>query len=411
MRLRPRHDISSAPRPGCRSSRAGRAARALSAAGLLLIGAAPEASAGASLEVMRSLGGGFGRISPLGLALFGVFVISVMALLVVMEILRSDNRQREKVDIGWHYFTEMATAKRLNAAEIDILKRIVEAAELGSADMVFESSYIYEDSLEPFLNANAGRLEKDGHMYALLRGLRVKLGYAHLPTEIPIVSTRQLEEGMPLSLSDGEGGMTLKGRVSEVGERAWSAVLDEDIPPTVASGAAVDATMLRSNDGEYATRLTVAGTRLGNRTVHFRHTRALERKQMRSWVRIDVNIPCRVTVMSKPEIPHPPPEGHVQGPSVGMVLEGRLLDLSGGGACARFSSPIPQGHRLSLNFDLPGSSLRGVEAEVMRMVTVARAGREDFEHNLKFQSMETAFQEKIVRYVFEKQRLDSSLRT
>jgi c-di-GMP-binding flagellar brake protein YcgR len=195
-----------------------------------------------------------------------------------------------------------------------------------------------------------------------------------------------------------------------VSERAWSAVLDEDIPPTVASGAAVDATMLRSNDGEYATRLTVAGTRLGARTVHFKHTRSLERRQMRSWVRIDVNIPCRVTVMQKPEVPDPRPEGYVQGPSVGMVLEGRLLDLSGGGACARFPSPIPQGHRLSLNFDLPGSSLRGVETEVMRMTPVARAGREDLEHTLTFQSMETAFQEKIVRYVFEKQRIDSHLR-
>jgi len=44
------------------------------------------------------------------------------------------------------------------------------------------------------------------------------------------------------------------------------------------------------------------------------------------------------------------------------------------------------------------------------MVSSVKANREDFEHNLKFTEMETAFQEKIVRYVFEKQRIDSQMR-
>jgi c-di-GMP-binding flagellar brake protein YcgR len=132
---------------------------------------------------------------------------------------------------------------------------------------------------------------------------------------------------------------------------------------------------------------------------------------MRNWVRIDVNIPCRVTVTGKREqADGEAPGTALPGPPAGMVLEGRLLDLSGGGACARFTSPIPQGHKLSLNFDLPGTSLRGIHSEVMRMVPVVRSGREDYEHNLKFLGIETASQEKIVRYVFEKQRIDSQTR-
>lgn len=371
-----------------------------------------DSRAAASMEVLQALGSGFGRISPLGLAVAGVCVILLMGFLVVSEILRSDNRQREKVDIGWRYFGEMAAQKRLTPAEIDLLKRIVEDAELGSADLVFESSFIYEDSLDPFLKANAARLHKDERIYALLRGLRLKLGYAHLPTEIPLSSTRQLEPGMPVTIVDGEG-TDRTGRVSEVDERQWAVALDEDIPPTIMSGAGIRASTLRSNDGEYVLNLTVAGTRLGNRHVYFGHTREMERKQLRNWVRIDVNIPCRVTVMSKPDPAALPEDADpdITGPSVGMVLEGRLLDLSGGGACARFPSPIPQGHCLSLNFDLPGTSLRGIQSEVMRMVAVSRSGRDDYEHNLKFITMDTAFQEKIVRYVFEKQRIDSQLRT
>lgn len=404
-------------RPGGRIRAAARACAAL-----WLCALPRSAHAAASEDVLRALGSGFGKISPLGLALCGFGLIALMALLVVLEVLRNDSRQREKVDIGWQYFAEMAAAKRLSAAETDLLRRMVELGDIGSADMVFDSSFIYEDVLESFLKANASKLEKDATLYAQLRGLRVKLGYAQLPAEVPISSTRQFEVGSLISLIDNEG-QARKGRVLEVNEKQWLVAMDAEIPPTIGAGGAVDFSLLRAGDGEYAGRLSVAGTRLTNRTLFLPHTRALERKQMRNWVRIDVNIPCRVTVTAKPDPASPSEDGSpadparqafrgddFKGPGVGMVLEGRLLDLSGGGVCARFTSPIPQGFKLSLNFDLPGTSLRGIRSEVMRMSAVARAGREDYEHNLKFLAIETASQEKIVRYVFEKQRIDSQTR-
>jgi hypothetical protein len=380
-------------------------ARTVSVAFLALSALAPAARAEASLEVMHALGSGFGRFSVLGFVLFGAFLVILMGVLVAFEVMRSGKGQREKIDIGWQYFAEMAVQKRLTPQEIEILKRIVEAGAVSSADMVFDSSFVYEEALEAFLKANLRQLDKDQTQYALLRGLRLKLGYSHLPAEIPLSSTRQLEEGMVVNLTDDEGTVR-KGRVQDVREQAWALVLESEIPPTVAVGGAVDLSLLRPGDAEYAVKLPVTATRLGQRTIFLPHTRAMERKQLRNWVRIDVNIPCRVTVMARPES-WEPSQG---GPSVGMVLEGRLLDLSGGGSCARFTSPIPQGHKLSLNFDLPGTSLRGVRCEVMRMTSVIRANREDFEHNLKFSDMETAFQEKIVRYVFEKQRIDSQMR-
>jgi c-di-GMP-binding flagellar brake protein YcgR len=362
----------------------------------------------ASPEVLHSLGSGFGKFTPFGLAMCGVSLIVILAIIVVWEILRTDKTQREKIDIGWHYFSEMAIQKRLTPQETDLLRRIVESGAVSSADMVFDSSFIYEDAIESFLKLNSIKLDKDESQYALMRGLRVKLGYTQLPSEIPISSTRQFEDGMLITLTDGEEQI-VKGRILEVKEKNWIVQMESEIPPMVAVGAAIDISILRSGDGEYTTRLVVLATRLGTRIIQLPHTRNMERKQMRNWVRIDVNIPCRVTVMAKPEDWKAGMPG-ITGPSMGMVLEGRLIDLSGGGACARFSSPIPQGHKLSLNFDLPGTSLRGVQTSVMRMTSVVRSNREDFEHNLKFMTVETAAQEKIVRYVFEKQRIDSQMR-
>jgi len=389
-------------KPFARTPSPSKGASILAAAALLCpLGA----TASASEEVLRSIGSGFGKIDPVGLAVAGIALVAIMAVVVAFEIVRTDRGQREKIDIGWQYFAEMAGLKRLTVQETDILRRIVEHGGISSADMVFDSSFIYEDALDGFLKANASKLDKDETQFALLRGLRLKLGYSHLPSEIPLCSTRQLEDGMPVTLVDGEGG-SIKGRIQEVKEKTWAVSLEAEVPPTVAAGAAVDLSVLRSGDGEYMVRLPILAARLGSRLIFLPHTRAMERRQMRNWVRIEVNIPCRVTTMARPE-GWTPGSG---GPSVGMVLEGRLLDLSGGGACGRFTSPILQGTKLSLNFDLPGTSLRGVQAEVMRMTSVLKGNREDFEHNLKFLSMETASQEKIVRYVFEKQRIDSHLR-
>ena len=376
-----------------------------------------KSSAAASIEVLQALGSGFGKFSPLSMAICGVSLVAIMAFFVVFEIFRSGKDKREKVEIGWQSFNEMAAQKRLTQQETDLLKRIVETGGVSSADMVFDSSFIYEDAIENFVKINAVKLDKDESQFALMRGLRVKMGFAHLPSEIPISSSRQFEEGMVVTLTDGEG-VARRGRVSEVKEKNWSVVLENDIPSSLVIDVPVEITILRSGDGEYSTQLVVQSTRVGAQLIFLPHTRALERKQLRNWVRIDVNIPCRVTVMAKPEgwRPSPPglasPAGSVgqNGPTTGMVLEGRLMDLSGGGTCARFSSPIPQGHKLSLNFDLPGTSLRGVHSLVMRMTSVVRSSREDYEHNLKFINMETAYQEKIVRYVFEKQRIDSQLR-
>lgn len=364
--------------------------------------------AAATREVLHSLGSGFGKFSTLSLTICGISLVAVMAFFVLWEIFRTDKGNRENVEIGWQYFAEMAAQKRLTPQETELLKRIVETGGVSSADMVFDSSFIYEDAIESFVKLNAVKLDKDESQYALMRGLRVKLGYAHLPSEIPISSTRQFEEGMQVTVNDGEG-LLRRGRVTDVKEKSWSIVFENEIPSRITPEIPVEINIIRTGDGEYSTQLVILSTRVGAQLMALPHTRALERKQLRNWVRIDVNIPCRITVMAKPE-GWRPNSNEQNGPTSGMVLEGRLMDLSGGGACARFSSPIPQGHKLSLNFDLPGTSLRGVHTEVMRMTSVVRSSREDYEHNLKFMNMETTHQEKIVRYVFEKQRIDSQLR-
>jgi hypothetical protein len=359
--------------------------------------------AAASLDAFRALGSGFGRYNPIAVIAVGLGIITVIGFFVLLEIRSSNLKRREAIAIGWQYFAETSVIKGLNLAEKELLRRIAEIGLITSADMIFESASIYDESLEEWLKVNATRMHKDETLWAVLHGIRIKLGYARLPSEVPLTSTRQFQEGSPVLLKVSPD-TTIKGSIAEVSEKIWL-VSCEDIS-ALGGSAEVEVNVLRPGDGEYQVRVPVLALRHGAGTLQFGHTREIKRKQLRSWVRIDVNIPCRISIISPPEQAD---EDEMSLP-IGLVLEGRMLDLSGGGTCVRFPSPIPQGHKLIINFDLPGASLRGVEALVIRMAPSRRNGREDFEHNIKFSGIETALQEKIVRYIFDKHRLDTQTR-
>ncbi len=368
----------------------------------------PAAAADNSQEILRALGSGFGKASTTSMVIVGVVLIALLAGITAWEISRADSRKRERQAVGWRYFSELAQGKGLTAVESEILKRIVEAGGLSSADMIFESAHLYEDALTAYLEKVASRLEKDPTHYVQLRGLRLKMGYARLQPEVPLTSTRQFDPGTPVKiiLPGADEGEAVKGVILDVNENSWGLEFeDKALVEKASPGDKLGVFLLRSGDGEYRVHVRIRGLKLSAGAVYLDHARDLERKQLRNWVRVDVNIPCRVTVIQM----------HAEFddsdlPVRGTVIEGRLIDLSGGGACARFASPLPRGCRLSLNFDLPGTSLRGIRADVMRFSVNNRGGRDQFEHNLKFDSLETAAQEKVVRYVFEKQRLDSQLR-
>jgi PilZ domain len=366
----------------------------------LAVGSAQAAS---TEEIVRQLSSGFGKFNPLMVILFGGAIIAMTGVFVLLEIRNSNRKRREFIAIGWQYFEETSAVKGLIPNEKEMLRNIVNVGLISSADMIFESASIYDECLEEWLKLQGAKLQKEESVWAVLHGIRMKLGYAKLPSEVPLTSTRQFQEGSP-AVVKVTSDLQIKGSVLEVTEKAWIVACD-DLEP-LGGRAEIEAHVLRGGDAEYVVRVPVLGLRHGAGTLQLGHTRDLLRKQLRSWVRIDVNIPCRVTILSGPENQD---EGEMGLPT-GLVLEGRLMDLSGGGTCARFSSPIPQGHKLSLNFDLPGASLRGIEATVIRMAPSRKNGREDFEHNVKFSGIETSLQEKIVRYIFDKHRLDTQTR-
>jgi hypothetical protein len=176
-------------------------------------------------QLLRAFGSGFGKIHPAAAILCGVAIIGTLGLMVGSEILRASRRRREEVQIGWRYFENLATAKHLTPTEKLTLREIVRSGRLSSADLVFESSVIYEEALDAYLSDMAFGKGKDASWFSHLRGLRYRLGYANLPRETPLCSTRQFEDSMSGSI-EWMGGHA-KASVERVDERGWSLRLEE----------------------------------------------------------------------------------------------------------------------------------------------------------------------------------------
>ncbi|MFC1584367.1 PilZ domain-containing protein [Fibrobacterota bacterium] len=348
----------------------------------------------------------FPSASPILIILLGSLAIFILGFFVAWEILKSDKQRREKIELSWQNFGELVSKRGLTPKETKLLKNIVEAGKQLQADTIFNSPTVYEESLDAYLNTLEKKDSSELMPYDLLSRLRKKLNYSRLPVETHLTSTKQLNPGMPVTIGNRKSDMSIKATIKEIDERVWS-LEGKDLPiGQINQNQSLPVWFIRPGDAEYRLKIRVKEIRDGS--IVLEHTHDLQRKQLRNWVRVDVNIPCKATLVKKTG-------GKDESPDKddlpnGTVLEGRIMDISGGGICLRLSSGLSSGSTLSLNFDLPGSSLKNILSEVINYDALKKNDANVFIHRLKFCEIETATQEKIVRFVFEKNRMDSQFR-
>ena len=99
-----------------------------------------------------------------------------------------------------------------------------------------------------------------------------------------------------------------------------------------------------------------------------------------------------------------------EAPQTSEIKTSFARNISGGGICLRMQTGLGSGCLLSLNFDLPGHSIKNVQASVINYNALDKNNAKTFIHRLKFIDIDTPLQEKIVRFVFEKNRMDSQFR-
>ena len=329
-----------------------------------------------------------------------VLLLIAAVLLLILFVMFYETRRVNKIK---HALLTVAMAKfdfqveklNLRLSSTAILKRIVQKSGLQDPSSIMKFSYVFEDSLDKYYESE--KIESiPNEMLAQISALRRELGFSPLPKGSAMTSTRQFCIGDKCTIQIPETDPPTHQGVCcivDSDERQWS-VTRPDGPP-VEAGTPARVSLTRQGDAEY-TFLAQVRADLNDALV-LQHTSRLNRTQQRNWLRVDVNLPVSVTLMEESY--------------VGDILSGKIVDISGGGLRMTLPARLPDRSMLLLNFVLPGhGQISDLLVHVVRVADPLDGNRSKIVYSVAFADKIDLGHEKIMKYVFEKQRENLSIR-
>jgi len=329
-------------------------------------------------------------------------LIAIILLLIAIAMLyntrRANKIKQELLTLAMAKFDIMAEELNLRESSIVILKEIVQKTGLQDPASILKFSHVFEDSIEKYYESEV--IESiPTEMFMQISALRKALGFSPLSKGIPLTSTRQLcgGEKCVIQIPDNEPSVNSETcQVSGSTEQYWYMACPEGI--TVQTGTWVHVSLVRPGDAEYTFRTQVL--RDSTKELVLRHTSQLNRAQQRNWLRIDVDIPVKITILEDAD--------------AGETISGRIVDISGGGLGMALSTgdlgitlptKLVNDSRLLLNFELPEHGwITNLPAKVIRVAGPFGGNHSEIVHSVAFTEGTNSINEKIIKFVFEKQR-------
>jgi len=322
-------------------------------------------------------------------SLIGITMLLVIAA-VLNESRRSNKIKREMMALAMAKYDLQAEKLNLRLGSATILKQIAQKTGLQDPSSLLTFSHVFEDSLEKYYESE--KIDTiSNEILVQISASRKLLGFSPLPTGIAITSTRQFCAGDECMIQIPETDPpTHKGtcQLLDSDERRWVVTRPPEWPP-LQIGTWVRMNLTKQGDAEYNFKTQVL--RDSGEELVLGHTNKLLRTQQRNWLRVNADIPVKATIIE---------ESHMGG-----MLSGKIVDISGGGLGMALPSKLPKNTMLLLNFDLPGrGKIVDLYVKVVRIGGAFEGDPSKTVHSVVFAGEIDLAHEKIVQYVFEKQR-------
>lgn len=319
----------------------------------------------------------------------GVFLLLLLGVLVVWELLRKRREQLAKVRRQWENFQVQAKSVGMGDADVALMKEMYQCLDaLHAPDAMLRIPASYDRALDAWLASHGGKISSA--QWDHLEGIRRRLGFKGLAAEMSLSHTRQISEAQEVRMATEDGNLACVGKVFANHEDLLTIALPESVK--YSAGMQIRIAFSRQGDGEYKVNLPILKVDHLASQIFVEHSDQLTRQQLRMWVRVPVLIAGKMRKVIGPGgTPH-----------ASDSFEVTLLDLSGGGAMVSSSEPIEVESRGLLDFLLGDTRMEGVRFVMLRTGRNARNGGHVC--HLCFESIDIQTQERIMRYVFERQR-------
>jgi hypothetical protein len=326
--------------------------------------------------------------TPGQVGLFAAFVLCILGAVVAIELVRRRKEQLARNRSRWDNFTILARQRGLDDPAIERMKEMHLGLDaLHAPDAMLRIPAVYDRALDAWIATRGGRLSEEEWQF--MEKIRVRLRFKGLSAETSLSHTRQIADGQEVRLATEDGHWSGSG-VVQINREDLMVVHTTETPPRGIGRMRI--AFSRQGDGEYKTSTAILGVNAVGQEIRFAHTDELLRQQLRMWVRVPVLIPGKMHRIIGPEgIPHPSQD-----------FEVTLLDLSGGGAMVSSIEQLEVESRGLLDFMLGDAFLEGVRFVMLRTGKTSRSGVHVC--HLCFENIDVQTQERIMRYVFERQR-------
>lgn len=335
----------------------------------------------------------FNEASPAAVAGLGISILVLLLVVVTLELWRQRRELKERVNQQWRVFEGLAGSKGLDASDIAFLKELHAGMEsLHSPDVLIRIPAVYDRALESWL----GDKTLPPEQWSRLSRIRRLLGFKGLTGETSLSHTRQMVDGQVVRLAPEGGDEWFTARVVNNNEDCIEVL--PDTPIRWSTGSEIRLAFSRQGDGEYKAHVRLIRKDPDSPVIILGHSAKLSRQQLRMWVRVPVFLEGRMHDLTDAEgVPLEPADFPVH-----------LLDLSGGGTMASTPMEMPVESRGMLDFRLGETMVEGVRFILLRNGKPAKDGGHTC--HLCWDGIEISAQERIMRFVFERQRLGGATR-
>jgi c-di-GMP-binding flagellar brake protein YcgR len=327
-----------------------------------------------------------------------VFFGAGLGLMIALYLGYSRRHAKDRQEGSEKLFGEGCKRTQLTAEEGRVLRMVAACAPGATrAHEIFGSIAVFERSMDVYVN-RAIRAQRAEGQEEVLRNLRRKLGFNFLPTEQPLISTRNLCVGQGVSVyKPGQNSHPAGGEVTRVGEVYFTVRIADGFREglDVEGGAELTVMFLRQGDAAYSAVVRVERPMGASGEISFYHTVKFSRSQNRRYMRLDAVLPLKYKVVEKANPEQKPGD---------ETYQARSADISGGGLCFLASEPLDAGDVIQLHIQLPGQPLGGINSKILKVIPVAGKAPAQYKHLTQFVSIEPPQRERIVKFIFEKQR-------
>lgn len=213
--------------------------------------------------------------------------LAILVILYLYRLYRQRKQQHAK-------FVAVCQEAGLSGAQISLLERVAKSRKLQQPERLISSAHAFERQVGGYAQQLAHRHPKHKHLHQIGR-LREELGFDDLPSDQALISTRQIDRGQTVMLTNIDEQtheeILIPWLVLERDEAVLelSPMLREAGGHQIRRGEQIDVRFWREGDTEYHFQGLVRSVQGENLTIP--HPTRLERMQHRDFYRIHVDFP------------------------------------------------------------------------------------------------------------------------